>query len=317
MTSSGRIVVPFSARIRRHRAASPPCPSRRRFHECRASGRRGGAKRGIEEDGTIDDFELQQIARMAFAAVRRSQLAVVFTADAGRSAAVQAQSVRHARRPRRQLCISAAHTMSVVDATAQPQLARAAVRATVGNAAHGHAAGVAGGCTIRRSLGQWPSFGALAAGGAGAPAISEPIRPAWAALWCARFMNMVLERSRPARHRSNMAARSPVTARRVSGPQVGAIAVMSRGKRGGHVGIVSGIDDSAIRSSFPAITAGGSAESVYPRGPHLRLRDAVTPHPCLPADADVACRVAAAERFRRPAFASPASGGSACRRRDR
>ena len=29
---------------------------------------------------------------------------------------------------------------------------------------------------------------------------------------------------------------------RVSGPQVGAIAVMSRGGRGGHVGIITGID---------------------------------------------------------------------------
>ncbi len=29
---------------------------------------------------------------------------------------------------------------------------------------------------------------------------------------------------------------------RVSGPQVGAIAVMSRGRRGGHVGIITGVD---------------------------------------------------------------------------
>jgi uncharacterized protein (TIGR02594 family) len=53
---------------------------------------------------------------------------------------------------------------------------------------------------------------------------------------------------------------------RVAGPRVGAIAVMSRGKRGGHVGIVSGID----ASGNPIIISGNHnrrvAESVYPRG---------------------------------------------------
>ena len=64
------------------------------------------------------------------------------------------------------------------------------------------------------------------------------------ALWCARFMNMVLERSGHRGTGSNMANSFASYGRRISGPQVGAIAVMSRGKRGGHVGIVSGIDAS-------------------------------------------------------------------------
>ena len=64
------------------------------------------------------------------------------------------------------------------------------------------------------------------------------------ALWCARFMNMVLERSGHRGTGSNMAKSFASYGRRISGPQVGAIAVMSRGKRGGHVGIVSGIDAS-------------------------------------------------------------------------
>ncbi len=62
------------------------------------------------------------------------------------------------------------------------------------------------------------------------------------ALWCARFMNMVLEKSGRRGTGSNMANSFANYGTRVSGPRVGAIAVMSRGKRGGHVGIVSGID---------------------------------------------------------------------------
>ena len=63
-----------------------------------------------------------------------------------------------------------------------------------------------------------------------------------ARLWCARFMNMVLERSGHKGTGSDMARSFANYGQRISGPQVGAIAVMSRGRRGGHVGIVSGID---------------------------------------------------------------------------
>ena len=85
-------------------------------------------------------------------------------------------------------------------------------------------------------------------------------------LWCARFMNMVLERSGRQGTGSNMASSFASFGRRVSGPQVGAIAVMSRGKRGGHVGIVTGVD----ASGNPIIISGNHnkrvAEVVYPRG---------------------------------------------------
>jgi uncharacterized protein (TIGR02594 family) len=60
-------------------------------------------------------------------------------------------------------------------------------------------------------------------------------------LWCARFMNMVLQQSGYHGTGSNFARSFASYGRRVSGPQVGAIAVMGRGG-GGHVGIVSGID---------------------------------------------------------------------------
>ncbi|MDR3488613.1 MAG: TIGR02594 family protein [Bradyrhizobium sp.] len=60
-------------------------------------------------------------------------------------------------------------------------------------------------------------------------------------LWCARFMNMVLQQSGFHGTGSDMASSFARYGQRVSGPQVGAIAVMAR-RGGGHVGVVSGID---------------------------------------------------------------------------
>jgi uncharacterized protein (TIGR02594 family) len=86
------------------------------------------------------------------------------------------------------------------------------------------------------------------------------------AAWCARFMNMVLEKSGRRGTGSNMARSFAGYGRRVAGPQVGAIAVMARGRGGGHVGIVSGID----KSGNPVIISGNHnrrvGEAVYPRG---------------------------------------------------
>lgn len=61
-------------------------------------------------------------------------------------------------------------------------------------------------------------------------------------LWCARFMNMVLQHTGHQGTGSDMASSFAHYGTRVSGPQVGAIAVMSRGRRGGHVGIITGVD---------------------------------------------------------------------------
>lgn len=61
-------------------------------------------------------------------------------------------------------------------------------------------------------------------------------------LWCARFMNMVLQHSGHRGTGSDMASSFASYGQRVSGPQVGAIAVMTRGRRGGHVGVITGID---------------------------------------------------------------------------
>jgi uncharacterized protein (TIGR02594 family) len=85
-------------------------------------------------------------------------------------------------------------------------------------------------------------------------------------LWCANFMNMVLERSGHRGSGSNLARSFASYGTRISGPQVGAIAVMSRGKRGGHVGVVSGIDP----NGNPIVISGNHgrrvAESTYSRG---------------------------------------------------
>ena len=86
------------------------------------------------------------------------------------------------------------------------------------------------------------------------------------ALWCANFMNMVLQRSGHQTSGSNMASSFAGYGRRVSGPQVGAIAVMSRGRRGGHVGVVSGID----ANGNPIVISGNHnrrvEEATYSRG---------------------------------------------------
>jgi uncharacterized protein (TIGR02594 family) len=85
-------------------------------------------------------------------------------------------------------------------------------------------------------------------------------------LWCARFMNFVLERSGYQGTGSDKASSFARYGRRVSGPQVGAIAVMWRGRNGGHVGVVSGIDE----NGNPIVISGNHnnqvAEAPYPRG---------------------------------------------------
>jgi uncharacterized protein (TIGR02594 family) len=83
-------------------------------------------------------------------------------------------------------------------------------------------------------------------------------------LWCGAFMDMVLKQTG---HRGggNLALGYLKYGTRVSGPQVGAIAVMGR-RGGGHVGVVSGID----ANGNPIVISGNHnrtvAESVYPSG---------------------------------------------------
>jgi uncharacterized protein (TIGR02594 family) len=82
-------------------------------------------------------------------------------------------------------------------------------------------------------------------------------------LWCGAFMDKIL---RDTGHRGggNLALGYLHYGRRISGPRVGAIAVMRR-RGGGHVGVVSGID----ANGNPILISGNHnhtvAEAAYPR----------------------------------------------------
>ena len=110
------------------------------------------------------------------------------------------------------------------------------------NASVAPAASVASNATVT------PTGGAMASGYGSSGIVSEARKylggnpTGRGSLWCARFMNMVLQHSGYRGTGSDMASSFAKYGQRVSGPQVGAIAVMSRGRRGGHVGIVTGID---------------------------------------------------------------------------
>jgi uncharacterized protein (TIGR02594 family) len=76
-------------------------------------------------------------------------------------------------------------------------------------------------------------------------------------LWCARFMNLVLQHSGYKGTGSDMASSFAHYGQRISGPQVGAIAVMGR-RGGGHVGIITGID----ASGNPIMISGNNGNRV-------------------------------------------------------
>ncbi|MGY4511587.1 TIGR02594 family protein [Bradyrhizobium sp. USDA 3650] len=106
-----------------------------------------------------------------------------------------------------------------------------------------------GGMVMNANVGGMANSAASSGGfGGGSGLVSEARRyvggnpTGRGSLWCARFMNMVLEKTGHRGTGSDMANSFAHYGTRVSGPQVGAIAVMSRGGRGGHVGIITGID---------------------------------------------------------------------------
>jgi uncharacterized protein (TIGR02594 family) len=76
-------------------------------------------------------------------------------------------------------------------------------------------------------------------------------------LWCARFMNLVLQHTGYKGTGSDAAVSFAHYGQRVSGPQVGAIAVMGR-RGGGHVGIITGVD----ASGNPIMISGNNGNRV-------------------------------------------------------
>ena len=87
----------------------------------------------------------------------------------------------------------------------------------------------------------------------------------WAHDWCGKFMNLVLERTGHHGTGSNFALSFARYGRRLSGPQVGAVAVMAR-RGGGHVGVVSGVLPNGDVKVISGNHSHRVAESVYSRG---------------------------------------------------
>jgi len=111
-------------------------------------------------------------------------------------------------------------------------------------------AGVAANASIAANSTLTPTGGAMASSFGSSGIVAEARRyvggnpTGRGSLWCARFMNLVLQHSGYHGTGSDMASSFAHYGQRISGPQVGAIAVMSRGRGGGHVGIITGIDSS-------------------------------------------------------------------------
>ena len=119
-----------------------------------------------------------------------------------------------------------------------------------------------------------PTVGEQSRSGYGWPALVTEARKyigtnptARSRLWCATFMNFVLAKVGYAGTGSDAAKSFASYGRRIYEPRVGAIAVLTRGKRGGHVGIVTGID----ANGNPVIISGNHGKRVG-EGPYPRSR---------------------------------------------
>jgi uncharacterized protein (TIGR02594 family) len=125
-------------------------------------------------------------------------------------------------------------------------------------------ASVAAGTSVGPNATVTPPGGAMASGFSSSNVVAEARKylggnpTGRGSLWCARFANMVLQHSGYRGTGSDMASSFAKYGQRVSGPQVGAIAVMSRGRRGGHVGIITGID----ASGNPIMISGNNGNRV-------------------------------------------------------
>ena len=124
----------------------------------------------------------------------------------------------------------------------------------------------------RREIGSLPGTTSSSFGGGSNSLVSEARKylggnpTGRRSLWCADFVNLVLNKSGMHGTSSSMAKSFASYGTRIPGPKVGAIAVLSRGKGGGHVGIVTGIDD----GGNPILISGNHnntvAEATYSRG---------------------------------------------------
>lgn len=96
-------------------------------------------------------------------------------------------------------------------------------------------------------------------------ASSRQVGVPYPTLWCADFINFVLRRTGHPTTNSRAARSFLEYGKRINSPRVGAIVVLTRGKNGGHVGIVRGTDG----SGNPIVISGNHGnkvwESKYPK----------------------------------------------------
>jgi uncharacterized protein (TIGR02594 family) len=84
-------------------------------------------------------------------------------------------------------------------------------------------------------------------------------------LWCADFVNFILRRTGHPTTNSRAAKSFLEYGKRVDTPRVGAIVVLTRGKNGGHVGIVRGTDGAGNIIVISGNHGNKVAESNYPK----------------------------------------------------
>jgi uncharacterized protein (TIGR02594 family) len=96
-------------------------------------------------------------------------------------------------------------------------------------------------------------------------ATSRQVGVPYPELWCADFINFVLRRTGHNTTNSRAAKSFLDYGKRIDSPRVGAIVVLTRGKNGGHVGIVRGTDG----DGNPIVISGNHGnkvwESKYPK----------------------------------------------------
>jgi uncharacterized protein (TIGR02594 family) len=96
-------------------------------------------------------------------------------------------------------------------------------------------------------------------------ASSRQVGVPYPTLWCADFINFILRRTGHNTTNSRAARSFLDYGKRIGSPRVGAIVVLTRGRNGGHVGIVRGTDG----SGNPIVISGNHGnkvwESKYPK----------------------------------------------------
>ena len=85
-------------------------------------------------------------------------------------------------------------------------------------------------------------------------------------LWCGAFMDLVLERTGHKRGPSDLAKSFAIVWAAVPGPRSAPLPLCRADARGGHVGVVSGIDPKGNVIVVSGNHNNTVAESVYPRG---------------------------------------------------